>query len=245
MILLYETFIPLCEITLRIKYCVIQLKHEGVEMRSKTETNLKDEQEEFEYVFEILRQQLLDASSHFYIFEQLWPTEKVVDIINRHKGFFQPTRAAHLDSLIIKVSDIVSNKATAPSFYRILKMIGRNSNLAPDINVREVKQRIRKHKKTLEAIKDYRNKRVAHWITSVENEEVDKPLLLGTKRMLKELEKIFNGISASHSKNVWSFRYNQQGDVIALIDGLKRLRAEDKKRIEELRRKMEDDSKIE
>ena len=238
MILLYETFIPLCEITLRIKYCVIQLKHEGVEMRSKTETNLKDEQEEFEYVFEILRQQLLDASSHFYIFEQLWPTEKVVDIINRHKGFFQPTRAAHLDSLIIKVSDIVSNKATAPSFYRILKMIGRNSNLAPDINVREVKQRIRKHKKTLEAIKDYRNKRVAHWITSVENEEVDKPLLLDTKRMLKELEDIFNEISVSHSKNEWSFRYSQQGDTISLLRALKEKLDQDHKLIEQLKNKI-------
>ena len=207
-------------------------------MASETEKNLKDEQEEFEYVFEILRQKLLDASSHFYIFEQLWPTEKVVDIINRHKGFFQPTRAAHLDSLIIKVSDIVSNKATAPSFYRILKMIGRNSNLAPDINVREVKQRIRKHKKTLEAIKDYRNKRVAHWITSVENEEVDKPLLLDTKRMLKELEDIFNEISVSHSKNAWSFRYSQQGDTISLLRALKEKLDQDQKMIEELRKKI-------
>jgi hypothetical protein len=105
-------------------------------VNKSTETNLKDEQEEFEYVFEILRKQLLAACTQFYIWEQLWPTEKVVDIINRYKGFFQPTRAAHLDSLSIKVSDILSNKATAPSFYRILNMIGRNSNLAQDINLR-------------------------------------------------------------------------------------------------------------
>ena len=214
-------------------------------MAAEKETKVRNEKEEFEYIFEILRKQLLDASSHFYIFEQLWPTEKVVGVINRYKGFFQPTRAAHLDSLIIKVSDIVSNKATAPSFYRILKMIGRNSNLAPDINVREVKKRIRKHKKTLEAVKDYRNKRVAHWITNVENEEVDKPLLLNTKRMLKELGKIFNEISGSHSNNVWAFRYSQQGDVIAVIDGLKRLGDEDKKRIEEMTRRMQDDIEIE
>ena len=33
--------------------------------------------------------------------------------------------------------------------------------------------------------------------------------------------------------------------MIALMDGLQRLMTEDKKRIEELKRKMEDDSKIE
>lgn len=56
-------------------------------VNKSTETNLKDEQEEFENVFEILRKQLFDASVHFYISEQLWPTEEVVDIINRYKGF--------------------------------------------------------------------------------------------------------------------------------------------------------------
>jgi len=137
-------------------------------MAPEKETKVKSEKEEFECVLEILRRQLLDASSYFYIFEQLWPTERVVDVINRHKGFFQPTRAAHLASLMIKVRDIVSNKDTAPSFYRILKMVEINPDLARDINVREVRRRIKKHRKTLEAIKDYCNKRVAHWVTGIE-----------------------------------------------------------------------------
>jgi hypothetical protein len=213
-------------------------------MASEKETKIRNEKEEFEYILEILRIQLLNASSNFYIFEQLWPTEKVVDVIRRYKGFFQPTRATHLDSLSIKVSDIVSNKANAPSFYRILNMIGRNSNIAPDINVRAIKRRLRKHKRTSEAIKDFRDKRAAHWDTSVE--KLDKPVLFGrTKQMLKELAAIFNEISVSHSKNEWSFRYSEQGDVIALIDGLKRLRAEDNKRIEELTSRMQDDIEIE
>jgi len=213
-------------------------------MATEREKEVRNEKEEFEYVLEILRQQLLDANCHFYIWEQLWPTEKVVDMINRYKGFFQPSRAAHLESLVIKVSNIVSNEADAPSFYRILKMVGINSKLAPDINVREVKKRIQRHKKTLEAIKNFRNTRVAHWDTSIE--KLEKPVLFGdTKGMLKELADIFNEISASHSKNEWSFRYSEQGDVISLLDGLQRLMIEDKKRIEELKRKMEDDSKIE
>ena len=139
-------------------------------MSAEKETKVENEKEEFEYVSDILRKQLLAASVHSYIGGKLWPTEEVVAIINRYKGFFQPTRSAHLDSLSVRVSDILSNKATAPSFYRILNMIGRNPNLAPDIDVHEIKKRLRKHKKTSEAIKDYRDKRVAHWDTSVKDE---------------------------------------------------------------------------
>jgi hypothetical protein len=214
-------------------------------MTTGKEMEVESEKEEFEHVVEILRQQLLGASSNFYIYEKLWPTERVVDVINRYIGFFQPARDALLDCITIKVSDIVSNKADAPSFYRILKMVAINSKLAPAINVREVKRSIKRHGKTLEAIKDYRNKHAAHRITTVKKGKAYRILYLDTKRVLKELEDIFNKISGSHSKRVWSFRYSQQGDVIALIDGLQRLMTEDKKRIDELKKKMEDDSKIE
>jgi hypothetical protein len=57
-------------------------------VNESTGTNPKDEQEEFENVFEILRKQLLSASVNFSIWEQLFPTDKVVDIINRYIGFF-------------------------------------------------------------------------------------------------------------------------------------------------------------
>ena len=207
-----------------------------------TETNLKDEQGEFEYVFEILRQQLLDASTHFYIWEQLFPTEKVIDIINRYIGFFQPTREAHLDGLIIKVSEILSTKPNAASFYRILNMIGRNPDLAPHINVHEIRKRLRNHKKVVEAIKDYRNKRVAHWDTTCVKErdvpeyagikKLGKPMFFGeTKEMLAELQAIYNKISSSHSReiHIYAFKYGQQGDTISLLETLRKSLAEDKK----------------
>ena len=209
-------------------------------MASETERKIKNEQEEFENVFEILQKQLLAASVHYYIWEHLWPTEKVVDVINQYIGFFQPTRDAHLDRLIIKVSDILSYKPNAPSFYRILNMLGRNSSLAPDVNVREIKKRLKKHRKVLEAIKYFRNNRVAHWNTSVE--KLAKPVLFGdTKRMLTELKSISNEISGSHSRMIHAFRYSQQGDTIALLDGLKKKRDEDQKRIERLKRRINND----
>jgi hypothetical protein len=52
---------------------------------------------EFKSLLEELRKQLLDASIYFDIWEQLWPTTQVVDVINRYKGLFMPTRKAILD----------------------------------------------------------------------------------------------------------------------------------------------------
>lgn len=196
-----------------------------------------DEQvKEFESILEILSKQLLDASVHFDIWEQLWPTEQVVDVINQYKGFFLPTKDAHLDRFIIKISDILSNHRNSPSFYRILSMIGKNSNLAPDINVREIKNRLKNHKMVLEAIKDFRDKRVAHWDISVN--KLNKPVLFGdTKRMLTELKGIFNEISASHSSNIFSFRYVQQGNTTSLLNALKVKRNQDIERFELLKNK--------
>jgi hypothetical protein len=203
-------------------------------MGSESETRTKKEQEEFENIFGILQRELLAASVHFYIWEQLWPTEKVVGTINQYKGFFRPTRDAHNDRFINKVSIVMSNNANAPSFYRILNMIGRDSNLATDINVREVKGRLGKHKKVLEAIKDFRNKRVDHWDTSVEG--LRKHVLYGdAKRMLEDLKKISNEISASHSRSIHAFRYIEQGDTNSLLEALKRKRDLDKKLIQYLK----------
>lgn len=206
------------------------------------ETNVSDEREEFESVFEILQKQLLNASTSFYIWEQLFPTEKVINILNRYIGFFQPTREAHLDGLIIKVSEILSDRHDAASFYRILNMIGRNPSLAPSINVHEIRKRLRNHRKVVEAIKDYRNKRVAHWDISSAKKRVPpeyagikrlgKPVFFGeTKQMLAELQAIYNKISASHSERIYAFRYGQQGDTVSLLQALKERLAEDKKLI--------------
>ena len=204
-------------------------------MAEEKEKELGDEKEEFEKVFAILEKLLLDAGVNIYIWEQLKPTEKVVATLNQYKGFFVHTRAAHVDGFILKVSDVLSNSATAPSFYRILNMLGINSSLAPDINGGEIKKRLRKHKEVLEAIKEWRNKRVAHWDTSVD--KLEKGVFLSpAKKMLEELQGISNQISASHSGGkIHAFRYLEQRDINSLLEALKRKRDLDKKLIEYLK----------
>ena len=154
--------------------------------------NTIDEEEvrEFESLFEELRKQLLDASIHFDIWEQLWPTEQVVDVINQYKGFFLPTRNAHLSQFFIKVCNVLSNDLKSPSLYRVLSVIGKNPSLASGISTRTI-NRLKKHKDVLKGIEQYRNTKAAHWGTNIL--EPQKPVLFGkSQQMLKELHSIFN-----------------------------------------------------
>ena len=175
---------------------------------------------EFNSLLEELRKQLLEACIHFDIWEQLWPTEEAVGVINQYKGFFQPTREAHLDRFFIKVLNVVSNDARSPSFHRIFKMLDNNPALASGVDVRSLRKRLKQHKDVLRRIKDYRDTRAAHWDTQLVAEP--KPVLFGdSKRMLEELQNIFNKISGAHSGNVWSFKYSQQSNATGLLNALK------------------------
>jgi hypothetical protein len=180
----------------------------------------EDQIKECSSLLEELRKQLLDASIYFEIWEQLWPTTQVVDIINRYRGFFLPTRKAHLDQFFIKISNVVSNDHRSPSFYRVFKMLDANPNLAVGIDVRLLRKRLKQHRTVLEGIDHYRNTRAAHWDTKIKAER--KPVLYGdSKRMLKELQDMFNEISGAFTKNVWSFKTGQHGDTTAVLNTLK------------------------
>jgi hypothetical protein len=102
-------------------------------------------------------------------------------------------------------------------------MLDNNPVLAPEINVRSLRKRLKQHRKVLEGIKNYRDTRAAHWDTHISVER--KPVLYGdSKRMLKELQDMFNEISVASTKNEWSFRISQHGDTTALLNNLNELR---------------------
>lgn len=186
---------------------------------------------ELQSLLEELRKQLLEASMHFDIWEELWPTTQVVDVINRYKGFFLPTRNAHIDRFYIKVCNVVSKKSSQPSFYHVFSLLNKNANLVPGLDVRSLKKRLKSHNKTLSAIEQYRNKKGAHWDIDIPAQR--KPILFGDcKRMLKEMQEIFNEISGAATKNLWSFKPIQHGDTNALLNHLNELRLLHKQQID-------------
>ena len=102
-------------------------------------------------------------------------------------------------------------------------MLNENATLAPGLDVRSLKRRLKSYKNTLSAIKHYRDTRAAHWDTEIQAKR--KPILFGDcKRMLEELQQMFNEISGASTKNVWSFKVSQHGDTNVLMNHLNELR---------------------
>ena len=193
----------------------------------------KAQTQEFSSLLEELRKQLLEASMLFDASEQTWPTAQVVDVLNRYKGFFQPTRKALFDQFSIKVCNVISNDRRSPSFHKVFKMLDTYSNLAPNIDVQSLRKRLKQHKVTITNIENYRNARAAHWDIDIAVEK--KPVLYGdSKKLLKELQDVFNEICRASTKNLWSFKVSQHGDSAALSNDLNELWIIRKKRIGEL-----------
>jgi len=185
----------------------------------------QNEQEtaELKSLLEELRRQLLEASMHFDIWVGLYPTAQVVDVINRYKGFFLPTTKAHFDQFCVRISNIVSSDYRAPSLYKVFKILDANPSLAQNVDIRSLRKRLKQHRKVLEGIKFYRNTKGAHWDTGQVIKR--KPVFYGeSKRLLKELQEMFNEISGASTNNVWSFKVSQHGDTTALLNHLNELR---------------------
>jgi hypothetical protein len=193
----------------------------------------KIQTKEFRSLLEELRKQLLDASTYFDVLEQIWPTAQVVDVINRYKGFFQPTRKALFDQFSIKVCNVVSNDLRSPSFHKVFKMLDTDPSLAPGVDVHLLSKRLKQHRAILTAIDHHRNTKAAHWDAC--RVASRKPVLYGeSKRMLKELQEMFNEICGAATKNRWSFKVSQHDNTIALLNHLNELRIIHKNRLDEL-----------
>jgi hypothetical protein len=179
-----------------------------------------------EYLKMILHElgiQLLDASTYWDIYVQLWPTNQTVEVVNRYKGFFQPARRAIFDQFSIKISNVMSNDPNVSSFNQVFYVLALNPYLAPGFNVHLLKERIKPHRKVLEAIENYRNTKAAHW--DVKKRKVkEKPILFGEcSKAIKELQDTYNEINGKIINGEWSFEYFQHNDTTSLLKHLDEL----------------------
>ncbi|MDO8577889.1 MAG: hypothetical protein Q7R50_01775 [Dehalococcoidales bacterium] len=176
--------------------------------------------EEFKVLLEELRKQLLDASMYFDIWEQIWPTSHVVDVINRYKGFFLPVKSALFDQFSIKICTVTGNDPRLPSFYRIFKILDTNPNLTPGVDVQSLRKRLKPHKAVLAAIKSYRNTTAAHRDVTTQVVERKPVLFDESKRMLKEFQGIFNMVYKAAENATWSFQTLEHNDASSALNDL-------------------------
>lgn len=173
----------------------------------------------------MLRVQLLQAHTHFHIWEHLWPTEEVVGVINQYKGFFLPARDAHLNTFVVKATNVVKPSEDA-SFERLFTILDNAPYLAPEIDVNSLRERLKKLEPIILAIEDARHA-FAH--TRIKASKPRTSYTYGqAKKVLEELQIIFNEIHRSFTGgHVWSFKMLQHDDTYHVLNRLKRRVSQD------------------
>jgi len=89
--------------------------------------------------------------------------------------------------------------------------------LAPSLDVKLLKRKIKNKRDILRRIVDFRNKRAAHWDMTL-NGPLNRIKYGESKKLLEDLEDIFNEISGAHTQGIWSFKPLQHGDTSRMID---------------------------
>ena len=174
----------------------------------------------FETLLNEIRGQLLQAQTSFDIWFNLQAQDNdMLDILDSFKGFFIPTQDAHLDRYLIKIGNVLDDNQkhkNAASFYRLLKMMRDDPNLAHGLDIDALQGRIEKG--VGKRVTILRHTRAAHWQIGARTQDV---YLNEIRDLLTELESIFNDVHrAIYSKEIWSFQVAQSTDTQTVIDCL-------------------------
>ena len=109
-----------------------------------------------------------------------------------------------------------------PSLYNGLRLLEQDCDLAKkkSLEIESLRQRLDAKSTGLEKVRDFREKRVAHWDPDEPQDLVNED---EGRDVLKELQAIFNDIyEAIHPGMKWSFIRRQGNDTTHMLEALKR-----------------------
>jgi len=167
------------------------------------------------------------ANTHFRIWEQLWPTEHTVRIINKFRVFFQTTRQAHLQQFLLSVSKIMDKRRGSKSIWSLLNAVDNNPSLLQNkpLDTHQLWVKLDAHNSLIERIRIHRDKHIAHIDASQSWPDSDiwkkNPVTIGeAKQLMEDLEDVFNKISTAYDGHVWVLEYLGIDDTTSLINEL-------------------------
>ena len=172
--------------------------------------------------------ELVMAYTHYHIWEQLWPsTEQLAKVLNRYISFFQPTRQAHVHQFFLCVAKITDKRKDSKSLWRLLDEVEKTPSLVSrnPISTATLRAQIESYNDVLKRIRTHRNKRLAHideshsWPDSVMWSK--NPVTVSeAKKLLTDLEHVFNKLSSAHDGQVWSLKVQRPNDTSRLLEEL-------------------------
>lgn len=172
--------------------------------------------------------QLIAAYTHYHIWEQLWPTEESVKVLNWFKVFFHYTIGSHSQLFLLSIAKITEHRNDSVNLWRMLDEVERNPSLVPQLSIpeiRELRERLEAHNDLLGRIRTHRDKRIAHvdsrhsWPDS--RIWQDNVVTIGeAKKLLQDLEGIFNRLSVAHDGHRWSLKHTRLQDTSMMLKAL-------------------------
>lgn len=180
---------------------------------------------DFNRLLERHRIELQHALHNFEVWKALGNRdEETAQVLNAFRGFFALTIEALKTQFVINISNIVGNDHRLPNVYRLLKMIERDRALAPALDTRVIRNRLKQLRPTILKLKSLRDRRAAHWDMETPPEDVT---VVEVETILRGLEAVFHEItSAAQPGHHWSLSYAERSHTDSLLRTLKELWAE-------------------
>jgi len=177
----------------------------------------------FDRLLDAHRQELLHAKHNFYPWKTLeGRDEEQARVLNAYRGFFRPAIDALRTQFVLNLMNLIGTDSRLPNVYRLLRLAETDSKLASSLNIGKIRSRLKGLKQTRDKLKNYRDRRIAHWETEVEPNAI--PTVGEVESFLAELEPIFHEMNlARNPGHHWSMNYSEQGHLETLLTTLQEL----------------------
>jgi len=190
-----------------------------------------------------LQEEIFNVLLAYKVYLAIWPTEEIVDVINRYKDFFQPVRIALYYKWTMGLANIFDSDSGTVSIVNLLNIAIKNKEkLSQNISHKEnlevedliqnllhkdivkLREDILEHKITLEKIKKEHNQYLAHLDSN------PKPLPQKLKgeidSLLETVSSVFNKLSSGHDGHLFSWSFQENSSSRATTEVLRILKDE-------------------
>jgi hypothetical protein len=166
--------------------------------------------QEFSRQLKELQSQIFHAMLSYKVYIALWPTKEVVDILNRHRGFFSPVRIALYETMIMGFAKVFDKDTRTISLINLLHEAKRNTaDLVPHLStsdLQDMEDNLLQHETIRNKIKNLRDQQLAHLDANPKPSPPPKKVEIDS--IINTLEEVFNKLSSGHNESVydWSFQ---------------------------------------
>jgi hypothetical protein len=182
------------------------------------------EQQKFKQWLKQIIEELVWATCHFKVWEQLWPsTEEIANVENLYLNFFQLTRKAHNDQFLLQLSKILDRHRDSINVFKLIEMIEKKPGLITEksLDIDTLRIRLSEKEEVFKRLKTLRDKKLTHIDEQFHinaNLRGSIHVYVGEARaILSDLAEILTEISVAHDGATPAFETIGIGDTSELL----------------------------